>query len=89
MAVTGTVRRPLVSPVGGAALVWMISIALTSGFSWTWEKSMFTVPSLFSSNAFMVPRWSPVVATMSKWSRTVVPSRLTLKTRSPGLLVPL
>ena len=34
-----------------------------------------------------MPRWSPVAATMSKLSSTVVPSRLTSKTREPEVLV--
>ena len=34
----------------------MISMPLTSGFSVTWVKSMFTVPSLVIGNCFIVPR---------------------------------
>ena len=37
----------------------------TSGFSVTWVKSMFTVPSLVIWNCFIVPRWLPTSATMS------------------------
>jgi hypothetical protein len=67
-----------------ATLDWMISIALTWGFSTSAEKPMSTTPSLVTANSRIVAVWSPPApATMSKWSSTRVPSRLTSNTRLP------
>jgi hypothetical protein len=50
---------------GVAPLLSRISIALISGFSTTCAKSMSTVPSLSTWNAFIVPVRCPTSAEMS------------------------
>ena len=71
----------------GVMSVRTISIALTSGFSTTWAKSMSTMPSLVMlKDRFVATLW-PTWPDRSRSSMTTLPSIDTSKTRSPGSFV--